>query len=303
MLKDPFAQFVSCGLHFDGAEGSTTFTDIKGGSFSVAGNAKITTSHKAPLVGNTSCGYFDGWARIHDTYSTGICAFGTGDFTIELWLRPVNAGKGSVWARVAETAQYPLQNGWALVMTNANGENPARIGFQQSSGAFLLFSSRPLYNDVWVHLAFVRASGRLMLFLNGKLDGETTYTDDLWRPGFAIGGSLDGSWRELFNGFVDDFRVTKAARYTSDFYVPDVPFADYKREVAGRVLDPNGGPAVRELRVYRRDSGLLIAKGNSISLDGSYSIGVNYDGEVQVVMVDNDGGIVENDQILRTTPV
>lgn len=73
--------------------------------------------------------------------------------------------------------------------------------------------------------------------------------------------------------------------------------------VSGTVLDAAGSPVVRTLRVYRRDTGVLLDETTSNGATGMYSVTTSYAGEVQVVMLDDLSGTIENDQILRTTPV
>lgn len=73
--------------------------------------------------------------------------------------------------------------------------------------------------------------------------------------------------------------------------------------VGGTILDTNSSPAVRTLRVYRRDTGALLGETTSNASTGAWSLTVTYTGEVQVVMLDDVLGTLENDQILRTTPV
>jgi len=73
--------------------------------------------------------------------------------------------------------------------------------------------------------------------------------------------------------------------------------------VSGTVIDSNANGVARTIRVYRRDTGALLGETTSSLTSGAYSLTVSYTGEVQVVLLDDAAGTVENDQILRTTPV
>lgn len=73
--------------------------------------------------------------------------------------------------------------------------------------------------------------------------------------------------------------------------------------ISGSILDINGNGVARVVRVYRRDTGVFIAETTSSAVDGSYSVTSIFEGEVSVVMLDDAIGSIENDQILRTTPV
>jgi hypothetical protein len=73
--------------------------------------------------------------------------------------------------------------------------------------------------------------------------------------------------------------------------------------VSGAVTDINENGVPRTIRVYRRDTGALLGEVQTNASTGAYSLTDAYTGEVQVVMLDDAAGSVENDQILRTTPV
>ena len=73
--------------------------------------------------------------------------------------------------------------------------------------------------------------------------------------------------------------------------------------VSGSILDINGNGVARVVRVYRRDTGAFIAETTSSAVDGSYSVTSIFAGEVSVIMLDDAIGSIENDQVLRTTPV
>lgn len=74
--------------------------------------------------------------------------------------------------------------------------------------------------------------------------------------------------------------------------------------VSGTVYDSTGAPAARTVRALRRDTGHLVGSGLSDGATGAYSINVgDVTGEVQVIALDDVAGTLENDLILRTTPV
>lgn len=73
--------------------------------------------------------------------------------------------------------------------------------------------------------------------------------------------------------------------------------------VSGTVKDTNTTGVARLIRVYRRDTGAMLGETASSVIDGTWSFTDAHTGEVQVVMLDDALGTLENDQILRTTPV
>lgn len=73
--------------------------------------------------------------------------------------------------------------------------------------------------------------------------------------------------------------------------------------VSGTVSDAESNGVARNLRIYRRDTGALLGSTTSSPATGAYSFTVAFAGEVQVILLDDLAGSVENDQILRVIPV
>ena len=82
------------------------------------------------------------------------------------------------------------------------------------------------YNN-WVHLAVVRSSGVITLYINGVANGTYSFSGALNGVGstFCIGTAFDNIANGYINGYLSDFRVTKGyARYTANFTPSTVPF-------------------------------------------------------------------------------
>jgi hypothetical protein len=95
----------------------------------------------------------------------------------------------------------------------------------------------PIPTGVWSHVAAVRSSGVLRLFLDGTQVGSNeNFTANITRNnsyGLSIGAYTlsNGSSSDYFNGYLDDLRITKGfARYSENFVSPISSF-------------PNNGPA------------------------------------------------------------
>lgn len=213
MSGDPYYDNVSLLLHFDGTDGSTTFTDNSPSpkTVTVYGNAHIETDQSQ--FGGAS-GAFDG----NGDYLTVPAAAFTfaGDFTIECWVY-LNAASGYV----------PIMEGRAYA-TYSNficGLYPNNIDFVTNVGR--LTATDTLAINTWHHIAVTRASGVIRLFTNGVVNAETfSYATDI-TPAAAnvrIGNNVDGNF---LNGYLDDIRITKGvARYTDNFTPPTEAFAN-----------------------------------------------------------------------------
>ena len=90
--------------------------------------------------------------------------------------------------------------------------------------------------NTWTHVALVRNSGVISLFVNGIKDATTfAYSatiipnPDLFdRPILFGKDEMFGSTGNYFDGYIDDFRITKSvARYTANFTPPTAPFPNF----------------------------------------------------------------------------
>lgn len=65
------------------------------------------------------------------------------------------------------------------------------------------------------------------------------------------------------------------------------------------VRDRAGNPAVRSVRVHRRDTGEVIAEVLSNGLSGAARLSTEFRGEAYVVVLDDVAGVTEPDRIVR----
>jgi hypothetical protein len=210
---DPNFANVSLLLHGDGTNGSTTITDNSPSPKTVTavGNAQISTAQSK--FGGSSIA-FDGSGDSLAAPAS-ISHFGTGDFTIELWIYQNSATPHGIQeARVEATATPWL---WYFDGSNLvffNGTSYQTTGTVPSSQ--------------WVHIAISRSSGIVRQFINGNKESENTITTDLTT---AASNTLLMRARDVgsdvLNGYIDEYRVTSGvARYTANFTPPTTPFPD-----------------------------------------------------------------------------
>jgi hypothetical protein len=91
----------------------------------------------------------------------------------------------------------------------------------------------PIPTGVWSHVAAVRSSGVLKLFLDGtQVGSDSSFTSNITRNnsyGLSVGAYTlsNGSSSDYFNGYLDDLRITKGvARYPANFSTPVAPAPD-----------------------------------------------------------------------------
>ena len=148
---------------------------------------------------------------------------GDKDFTIDFWaLFRDNLSSNSIFAWGGNTyAQFnfsiEVADGFVLHVGNA-----ANNGYQFR----IQLNKHPAYN-VWDHYAFVRKGGNLMLFIDGVLVKNTDIGNfSLVPASFLVIAHylLSGNPTYGINGSIDEFRISDAARWTSNFIPPTQPY-------------------------------------------------------------------------------
>ena len=188
---------------------------IKGTDASIIDKSQVSN---VKLVGNTTASttqikygnssiYFDGvgdYAFIENGFPDAAA-----DFTVEFWVNPSNVSNN-------KTSFYDARDG----QPNSPIVWQDNAGIYLYAGADRIVISSGLSAGTWAHVSLVRSSGVYKLYLNGTASG-TTYanTDALVVKDLYIGArfTADSSY---YDGYIDDFRISKTARYTANFTPP-----------------------------------------------------------------------------------
>ena len=215
------------GLHCDGTNGSTTFTDVTGKTVSVYNGAQISTAQYPSLTGKTSSAYFDGVDDYATVSSASDFNFGAADWTIRFWYRPVSQGAYSAIISGDEPDQpltiyhgSSINGGYPMVAVGPSGA----AWFAGASGITLGAVS----NGTWYHIEIARSGDTFYAFKDGSLIATGT-TDSTGQSVGNIGSFTFGrngsshylscylSEVEIYNGI---------AFHTSSFTPPTAPFTD-----------------------------------------------------------------------------
>ena len=150
--------------------------------------------------------------------SSSELSFGTGDFTIEMFLyNEETAGKGFIQISDTEGGFKTSNSGTVTIHKEAGQSGVFRAYVKSGSTAF----STPVPFKRWCHVALTRESGTVKLFVDGKQDA-TTVTNDTTNYAttyVVIGGYYDTDY--LSKCSISNVRVNKGtAVYTRDFKPP-----------------------------------------------------------------------------------
>ncbi|WP_287238125.1 LamG domain-containing protein [Mesorhizobium sp.] len=223
---DPhFANVVLlCG--FDGADGSTTMTDESqaGRTLSVFGNAQLDTGVAPPF--GTSSLLLDGTGDYLTAPDSEDFNFGTGDFTIEMFVRTA-ATANSNYLLVHAGSSGNISYTW-----RCNASNQQDVVWSTNGiGTFnLVGASGGVPLTTWKHLCFERSGSKLRLYADGVMETSSTtiLASALFNSSAVLAiGMRSTSTTNGFNGHLKEIRITKGvARYNSDagFTVPTAAF-------------------------------------------------------------------------------
>jgi hypothetical protein len=140
-------------------------------------------------------------------------AFGTGDFTVEFWVKSEATDVNPSFYR-------------RFFTTGPDSTASVQLGhIVNTSGIVIYYTSTTVLQSTtnivnkWCHIALTRASGTVRLFVNGVLEASGTDTSDKTNNTPSI-GNYNNTDDGRMQGELQDLRVYKGiAKYTSSFTV------------------------------------------------------------------------------------
>ena len=144
--------------------------------------------------------------------------FGTGEFTVECWVKPNSIAAGSkaifdMRTTGTEVSPYVYLDGANLKVS--------------VNGSVVITGTTNLAANTYYHVALCRSGSTTKLFLNGTQEGSDFSDGGNYgstKP-FTIGAAYDTT-SDVMPGYIDDFRVSTVARYTSTFTAPKMHQGD-----------------------------------------------------------------------------
>jgi hypothetical protein len=221
---DPYYSAVSLMLSMDGTNGSTTFTDSSLNALTVtaSGNAQISTTQSK--YGGASA-YFDGSGDYLSISDATRFNFGSGDFTVEFWFYNSNSADESK-CLVAINNNNPSV-GYAGIRVYYWLNNTIETLISSTGSSWAVIANTAAANSVsknaWNHYAVVRSGNTIKIFLNGtQYISDKTMTGSVYSSSSHLVGGLivSSSVTQTFNGYIDDLRISRFARYVSNFTPP-----------------------------------------------------------------------------------
>jgi hypothetical protein len=202
-------------VHSDGYDAGTTITDFSatGHTITVNGGAAVDTAQSK--FGGASI-VLDGTGDYLSIPDSTDFDFGTGDFTVEFWLR-LNASLGSYVGFISASNSGSADDTWFF------GYYSGAVNFGNGRGTQATESWSPS-TGTWYHLAVSRSGDSLRMFIDGELVDTFSAAGQTYNcgsSGMVVGRLYTGPYDNYYvNGWMDEIRISKGiGRYTETFTV------------------------------------------------------------------------------------
>lgn len=196
-------------------------------TITAADNAQVDTSIKKF---GTGAFLSDGVSDRLDVTADSDFVMGSGDFTLEAWVYPMNTGVGSGDAIIAK---WSGGTGYSYGLTYGSGSNSPKTNIRcliNDTGGIrgVNAGGNPLTPEAWNHVALVVESGTLALYANGNRLTTTSVTafNDASSTKITIGSITNGSYSPAQS--MDEVRISTVARYSGTTYT--VPTASFEND-------------------------------------------------------------------------
>ena len=221
------------------------FLDSSTNNLLVTRNGNATQGTFSPYGENWS-NYFDGTGDVLTIASNANLAFGTGNFTVELWY----------YASVAPTASnlclYNTGTSQFFIQIRNTAFGIGVVGSTENNAFTYSF-----VQGVWYHIAVCRSGTTVTGFVNGTSVGTGSNSVNYGQSGATIGGLTSAS--QLITGYISNLRIVKGtAVYSSNFTPSTTPL----QPIAGTQLLTCQSPSI----VDNSPSNLAITKNGDVSV-------------------------------------
>lgn len=221
---DPYFSSVVSLMHFNGTDASTSIIDEIGPVWGCGGEAKLSTVRSlwggSSLIVNAASGTYLSTARSN-------IPLGAGDFAVEGFFYLI----GKPYPQPCVFSNYNSFGSGSLSLFAGHAASSTTKYQIACNGTFpAIESSISIAYGVWTHLAVVRRSGVITLYVNGVADGTfnaSGVTLNGSGSDFFIGASPDNISATRLEANIEEWRVTVGVpRYTADFTPPTSQMPD-----------------------------------------------------------------------------
>ena len=160
--------------------------------------------------------FFNGSSCLHGTLPA---QFGTSDFTVRFWMMAPEMNSSTYPQTIFSTRRGDETSGSTFgLLCTTEGRLYVYSNTNITSRTDTPFTLQP---NVWYHVAVVRKSGVLTIYVNGEVYNSATFTNSLTRQIFGLGASWTGSsYSEAGTVYLTSLDVLNYAAYDGEFTTP-----------------------------------------------------------------------------------
>ncbi len=227
-MSDPYFSNVGLLCHFNGANNQTTTVDSSSSAKTViltGTGPKLTTAQFK--FGTASLDLSAGTNAYASLADSPDWDFGSGQFTVEAWVRPTVAISGIDVIVAQFTNPVGGNAAWELYFNN-NTLNFTYTTTGFSATVTVVGAAYTPTLNTWIHVAADRdASNMLRIYADGVVIASATAAATFWNSTINLRVGNDAVATRGFVGQIDDVRITKGvARYAGAFTPPSAEFPD-----------------------------------------------------------------------------
>jgi hypothetical protein len=215
---DPHFNRVTMLLHGDGTNGArnNTFIDSSSTGATVTRTGNTTQGSFSPYGSNWG-NYFDGSSSFSLSNNAAL-DMGTGDFTLEFWVFSTDASIDSQYRRFFATGT----NSTSSIQVGHIAATSGIVAYTADDSTLIITGTTNVLNT-WAHIAVVRQSGTVKLYVNGTSEGTPiTDSNSKTTSNFTVGRYPGASG--YLKGNLSNLRLVKGtAVYTSNFTPSTTP--------------------------------------------------------------------------------
>ena len=196
----------------------------------------------------------------------------TGAWTMEAWVNLDTESWGttaqSIFSASGSSSEFSLlvrrsTTASVAVFSWYNYNNNSHDGV---NGSDIADVSQSIIVGAWCHVALVRSpiDANIRLYLNGTVSGNTITDNNIANPEqFSLGGSFGSlGYSRNFDGFLDDVRISKSARYSQNFtpQTTQLPVTGSTTQIISRPTSVRGEITLGTSPTWKGTSGVTASR-------------------------------------------
>jgi|DEB0MinimDraft_10_1074344.scaffolds.fasta_scaffold03859_5 hypothetical protein len=200
---------------------NNSIDDASTNNHTITANGNVTQNTFSPYRHGGYSTYHDGSGDYLTVSNQAAIALGSGDFCVECWtyLNSRDNDRPGIWSNYG-VGGFDAS---ALALIAGHGTSTTtqyQVAGNYTGGSSFIINAGTILYKQWVHLAVVRNSGTIYLYVNGVEEGSASVSQNFNKDDMWIGVTGDNTTKGI-NGYVTDFRVVVGSSvYTSAFTPP-----------------------------------------------------------------------------------